>query len=421
MEKYQIFISYRRDGGDALAGRLADRFNALGYKVFYDVESMRSGTFNTQILDAVAQCDDVLLVLPANALDRCVNADDWVRQELAFAIKHNKNIIPIMMRGFEFPASLPADIDKIRYMEGVTASSEYFDAVVQRIETLLISHPIKEQGKTVCVDDIKLPFFLRTPLSVLPSAMIDYGLNKKLVEAKRHFDTLKGCSSVQEFCRNYNNLEKDSYPHDFELEFACFTDPDKNVPLALKKYYKTYYKTDILPDGFVEQHKSVILQLGRIVENLIKLKPPYYEVILLEYLGIFFEMEYYYRNDAYDSLYCVNAIFSYVFQCYPIGLFREDFYKMKTNSKMNLMQHVSFTLQNIKNDNEGTLQLLEFLFVLQTYMLVFAPRKDKIKCIRTYLLINYKYLKKNNILNDVMKEAFWKTLKDIDKVKNIDY
>jgi len=25
MDKYQIFISYRRDGGDALAGRLADR------------------------------------------------------------------------------------------------------------------------------------------------------------------------------------------------------------------------------------------------------------------------------------------------------------------------------------------------------------------------------------------------------------
>lgn len=139
MNQYQIFISYRRDGGDALAGRLADRFNALGYNVFYDVESMRSGTFNTQILDAIAQCDDVLLVLPPNSLDRCANADDWVRQELAFALKHNKNIIPIMMRGFEFPKKLPVDIDIIRNMEGVTASNEYFDAVIQRIQSLLSS------------------------------------------------------------------------------------------------------------------------------------------------------------------------------------------------------------------------------------------------------------------------------------------
>lgn len=139
MEKYQIFISYRRDGGDALAGRLADRFNALGYKVFYDVESMRSGTFNTQILEAITQCNDVLLVLPPNALDRCVNKDDWVRQEVAFALKHNKNIIPIIMRGFEFPATLPVDIDNVRNMEGVTASSEYFDAVIERIKSLLSS------------------------------------------------------------------------------------------------------------------------------------------------------------------------------------------------------------------------------------------------------------------------------------------
>lgn len=175
MERYQIFISYRRDGGDALAGRLADRFNALGYKVFYDVESMRSGTFNTQILDAVAQCSDVLLVLPPNALDRCINADDWVRRELAFALKNNKNVIPVIMRGFEFPQTLPADIDKIRYMEGVTASSEYFDAVIDRIESLL-TDGLKKVDKTKfpvfedpefpedVIQDIILYYLLKLPI-----------------------------------------------------------------------------------------------------------------------------------------------------------------------------------------------------------------------------------------------------------------
>ncbi len=148
MVNYQIFISYRRDGGDALAGRLADRFNALGYKVFYDVESMRSGTFNTQILDAIAQCNDVLLVLPPKALDRCINEDDWVRQELSFALKHKKNIIPVIMRGFEFPKVLPLDIDNIRNMEGVTASSEYFDAVIDRIQSLLTSTATKGKSCT---------------------------------------------------------------------------------------------------------------------------------------------------------------------------------------------------------------------------------------------------------------------------------
>jgi len=148
MKKYQVFISYRREGGSELAGRLSDRLSALGYEVFFDIESMRSGTFNTQILDAISRCDDVLLILPPNALDRCVNEDDWVRQEVAFAIKKHKNIIPIMMRDFEFPDILPADIDKVRYMQGITASSEYFDAVIERIQTLMKSRLKKSDKKT---------------------------------------------------------------------------------------------------------------------------------------------------------------------------------------------------------------------------------------------------------------------------------
>lgn len=139
MEKYQIFISYRRDGGDMLAGRLTDKLRELGYSVFFDIESMRSGMFNAQILDAISMCDDVIAVLPPNALDRCFDENDWVRKELSFSIANSKNIIPVLMRGFVFPEILPNDIDKIRFMQGVKASSEYFDAVVQKIESLLIS------------------------------------------------------------------------------------------------------------------------------------------------------------------------------------------------------------------------------------------------------------------------------------------
>lgn len=64
MENYQVFISYRRDGGESLTGRIADRLSSLGYCVFYDVESIRSGTFNAQIFEAIDNCQDVLLILP---------------------------------------------------------------------------------------------------------------------------------------------------------------------------------------------------------------------------------------------------------------------------------------------------------------------------------------------------------------------
>lgn len=150
MDNYQVFISYRRDGGDALAGRIADRLSALGYCVFFDVESMRSGTFNTQILNAIDKCEDVVLVLPPNALERCNKEDDWVRQELTYALKNNKNIIPVMMRGFEFPAFLPTEINAVRFMEGIVASNDYFDAVIDKLVSLLKSRA----GHKKIVDEI---------------------------------------------------------------------------------------------------------------------------------------------------------------------------------------------------------------------------------------------------------------------------
>lgn len=150
MENYQVFISYRRDGGDILAGRISDRLTAMGYSVFFDVEAMRSGMFNTQIYSAIDKCEDVVLILPPNALDRCANTDDWVRQEIVYALSKKKNIIPVIMRGFEFPDTIPLEMEPIRFMEGVVASSDYFDAVVNRLVSLLRS----KVGHKKIVDEI---------------------------------------------------------------------------------------------------------------------------------------------------------------------------------------------------------------------------------------------------------------------------
>ncbi len=150
MENYQVFISYRRDGGDVLAGRIADRLTSMGYCVFFDVETMRSGMFNTQIYTAIDKCEDVILILPPNALERCANSEDWVRKEIVYALNKKKNIIPVMMRGFEFPDTIPVEIEAIRFMEGVAASSDYFDATVNRLVSLLRS----KVGHKKIVDEI---------------------------------------------------------------------------------------------------------------------------------------------------------------------------------------------------------------------------------------------------------------------------
>lgn len=75
---YHVFISYRRDGGDTMARLLYDRLKADGYAPFLDIEQMRSGKFNEQLYDRIAECEDFLMILSPGALDRCKNEDDWV-------------------------------------------------------------------------------------------------------------------------------------------------------------------------------------------------------------------------------------------------------------------------------------------------------------------------------------------------------
>ncbi len=41
--KYDIFISYRRDGGDMTALYLYERLTHMGYRVAYDFETLLNG------------------------------------------------------------------------------------------------------------------------------------------------------------------------------------------------------------------------------------------------------------------------------------------------------------------------------------------------------------------------------------------
>ena len=141
--EYDIFISYRRDGGESTAKILRDKLTELGYSVFFDVESLRSGDFNKKLYEVIEGCRDFILVLSPGALDRCVNEDDWVRLEIEHALEKEKNVIPVMLRGFTFPDKLPDSINDIRYKNGVESNYQFFDAFIDKLRGFLNSGPSK--------------------------------------------------------------------------------------------------------------------------------------------------------------------------------------------------------------------------------------------------------------------------------------
>jgi len=143
-----VFISYRREGGDMTAMYFFQALKERGYNVFYDLEVLRAGKFNEALLSSIQSCKDFVLILSPGALDRCNEENDWVRREIAEALRTKKNIVPVMMKGFVFPEKLPDEIDDVRYQNGLTCTTEYFEESMNRLcERYLNAQPVVQKEK----------------------------------------------------------------------------------------------------------------------------------------------------------------------------------------------------------------------------------------------------------------------------------
>lgn len=134
---YQVFISYRRASGDALAMLLYERLKQDGYTVFLDLKEMKNGRFDRQLKDVIAGCDTFLLLLTQGALERCTDPNDVLRAEIRQAVRASKRIIPLLDRRYRLPETIPDDIAPISLYHGVTIDLEYFEAFIGRIEEML--------------------------------------------------------------------------------------------------------------------------------------------------------------------------------------------------------------------------------------------------------------------------------------------
>lgn len=108
-ENYDIFISYRREGGAQYARILQLMLQQRGYKVFLDYDELTDGIFSDHIKTAIKETPIFMLVLSRKSMYRCINEDDWVRQEIMLAIEQKKHIVPINPdKEFDgFPEGMP--------------------------------------------------------------------------------------------------------------------------------------------------------------------------------------------------------------------------------------------------------------------------------------------------------------------------
>jgi len=145
-KKFDIFISYRRKGGFDSAKLLYDRLRLNGYSVSFDMDTLERGNFDSELENRIKKCKDFLVVLNPGVFDRFYepeSKDDWVRREIACAIAEEKNIVPVILDGFQWPKNpLPADVKDLARKNGIDLNPKYFEAMYAELkQKFLISKP----------------------------------------------------------------------------------------------------------------------------------------------------------------------------------------------------------------------------------------------------------------------------------------
>ncbi len=148
-----IFISYRRDDAEGQAGRLYDdlvkQFGEDG--VFMDVTDIEAGRDFRQVIDQhVASCGVLLAVIGKDWIDsrdamerrRLDDPNDFVRLEVASALKRDIPVIPVLVRGASMPRAeqLPPDCQDLCYRNGVELTHPRWDSDVQVLIKALSAH-----------------------------------------------------------------------------------------------------------------------------------------------------------------------------------------------------------------------------------------------------------------------------------------
>ena len=148
MEKhFDIFISYKRKSLPT-ANNLYYRLTIRGYSTFFDLEEMGRDNFNTQLLNYIENAKDVFVILEEGSLDACTKDDwknDWFCREVAYALEKKKNIIPVLIGGYQMPPEsfFPDELKEFPLKEAPEFSFAFFEAYLDKLvkNRFLLSEP----------------------------------------------------------------------------------------------------------------------------------------------------------------------------------------------------------------------------------------------------------------------------------------
>ena len=141
------FISYRRTNAPwALA--IYQDLNHHGYDAFIDFQGIASGGFEQVILENIRARAHFLVLLMPSALEHCGDPNDWLRREIETAMESRRNVVPVMLDGFDFEAPsnasrLTGQLSALKDYNALRVYAEYFAAAMDRLREKFLNVPLE--------------------------------------------------------------------------------------------------------------------------------------------------------------------------------------------------------------------------------------------------------------------------------------
>jgi len=155
-----VFISYRRTNAPwALA--VYQHLTHHGYDVFFDYLSIASGDFERVLLESIKARAHFVVLLTPKDLEHCTEPGDWLRREIETALETQRNIVPLMLEGFDFatPAiaqHLTGQLAALKRYNSLRVHVEYFEEAMARLREKYLNvpltavlHPLSSSAKQV--------------------------------------------------------------------------------------------------------------------------------------------------------------------------------------------------------------------------------------------------------------------------------
>src|SRR5690242_19857587 len=141
-----VFISYRRTN-IPWAIAVFQNLKQHGFDVFFDYNGIASGDFERVILANIRASAHFLALLTPSALERCDDPKDWLRREIEVALDNERNIIPLMLEGFDFQSPIIANqltgkLALLKRYNAVRIPPDYFDEAMERLRGRYLNVPL---------------------------------------------------------------------------------------------------------------------------------------------------------------------------------------------------------------------------------------------------------------------------------------